>query len=98
LTVFSIPKSVPIEIVDAVSLSKGWDGPITTSVTQDIGTEWLKSMRSAVLRIPAVVIEGEFNYLLNPRHSDFSSITILPSRPFRFDARLRPPTVLKEIL
>ena len=96
LTVFKIPESVQIESVDAGVLPAGWNGEVTTSATRDIGTEWLASTRSAVLRVPSVVIEEEFNYLLKPQHGDFPRITILPPKPFRFDARLRPLPTPKE--
>lgn len=98
LTVFNIPESVEIQTVDAGLLPAGWNGEVATSATQGIGTGWLTSMRSAVLRVPSVVIEEEFNYLLNPQHGEFSRITMLPPKPFRFDARLRPPSTHKETL
>jgi RES domain-containing protein len=98
LTVFSIPEGVQIESVDAGLLPAGWNGDVTITTTKDIGTEWLTSRRTAVLRVPSVVVEDEFNYLLNPQHGDFSRITIRPPEKFRFDARLRPPPTPKETL
>jgi RES domain-containing protein len=37
---------------------------------------------------PSVVIEHEWNYLLNPGHPDFSNITWDRPTPFSFDPRL----------
>jgi hypothetical protein len=33
---------------------------------QALGDDWLESGRSAVLRVPGVIVSGEFNCLLNP--------------------------------
>jgi DNA-binding winged helix-turn-helix (wHTH) protein len=50
--------------------------------------------RSAVLRVPSIVVDGEFNYVLNPRHPDFARLEIGESLEFSFDPRSRgaPPS------
>ena len=62
--------------------------PHSTS-TQVFGAEWVRSRRSVALRVPSVVVSGEFNYLLNPAHSDFGKVKIGKPEPFTFDSRLR---------
>ena len=57
--------------------------------TQEFGAKWVREQRSAVLRVPSVVVLGEFNYLLNPAHRDFEKISIGKPGPFAFDARLK---------
>jgi len=44
--------------------------------------------RSAVLRVPSIVVNGEFNYLLNPRHRQFNELKIGSPLPFFLDPRL----------
>ncbi|MEO6243979.1 MAG: RES family NAD+ phosphorylase [Opitutaceae bacterium] len=56
--------------------------------TQEFGAKWLREQRSAVLRVPSVVVLGEFNYLLNPAHADFAKLRIGKPEPFSFDPRL----------
>lgn len=56
--------------------------------TQAFGESWLKESRTAALRIPSVVVPGEFNYLLNPAHRDFARVKIAQPEPFTFDPRL----------
>ena len=56
--------------------------------TQEFGSTWAAEARSAVLRVPSAVVAGEFNYLLNPAHPDFSRIALSPPEPFSFDPRL----------
>jgi RES domain-containing protein len=55
--------------------------------TQEIGDQWIKKARSAVLRVPSI-ITGEPNYVLNPNHADFSKIKIGGPQTFHFDSRL----------
>jgi len=67
---------------------KSWRTYPPGSVTQSIGSRWVKENRSAILRVPSVVIPEEFNLLLNPRPPDFRKIVISAPAPFRFDPRL----------
>lgn len=62
-----------------------------TPATQAFGAEWVKARRSVALRVPSVVVPGEFNYLLNPAHPDFKQVHIGRPEPFSFDPRLTPP-------
>ena len=57
-------------------------------VTQALGTEWLKSRRSPVLRVRSAALSVEWNYLLNPQHPDFSRISFSEPRPIPLDSRL----------
>ena len=56
--------------------------------TQDFGAKWVREQRSAVLRVPSVVVHGEFNFLLNPAHPDFAKVRAGKPEPFSFDPRL----------
>jgi RES domain-containing protein len=56
--------------------------------TRAFGDAWIASVRSAILRVPSGVTLGEFNYLLNPNHPDFSRIHLGQPEPFCFDGRL----------
>lgn len=67
---------------------EGWNRYPAPPIAQRIGDEWARERRSAVLSTPSVVIPSQRNYLLNPKHPDFSRITIGPMRPFPFDPRL----------
>jgi RES domain-containing protein len=56
--------------------------------TQNWGDIWLEQQVSAMLEVPSMVVLGESNFLLNPRHSDFAKIVVEPPTPFEFDPRL----------
>jgi RES domain-containing protein len=55
---------------------------------RELGDHWVGSLASAVLRVRSAVIPKEFNFLLNPRHPEFSKISADPVAPFVFDERL----------
>lgn len=40
------------------------------------------------MKTPSVVVQGDFNYLLNPANELFKKIKILNADPFEFDERL----------
>jgi len=66
----------------------GWDSPVIPESTRLIGDDWVKSQSSVLLRIPSVVVAGEWNYLFNPAHPDADDVRTGFPEPFRFDSRL----------
>jgi RES domain-containing protein len=79
------------ETHDASSLPVGWDAEPPGLVSIDIGTAWLNSNRSALLIAPSVIVQEEFNVLINPRHPDSRSITATKVRRWLYDPRLKRP-------
>jgi RES domain-containing protein len=41
-----------------------------------VGDRWLAQRESLVLRVPSVLVSGEFNYLINPAHPSFVGIKV----------------------
>jgi RES domain-containing protein len=68
---------------------KDWRKLSPVADVQAFGAAWVRTARSAVLRVPSAVVLGEFNYLLNPAHADFIRLTIGKPEPFEFDARFK---------
>lgn len=85
----SIPESLRIEVVDVSSLPSDWPQEARIPTTAKIGTEWAKSLMTAVLRVPAAVVLGEYNYLLNPLHPDFWQLLFEVPDIDEIDQRLR---------
>jgi RES domain-containing protein len=79
--------SLVIVLADA-DVPSGWRGDPPPAATRAIGDEWAAAGRSAVLRVPSVVVPSEFNYVFNPRHPDFTRVAIGPPTRFPFDPRL----------
>lgn len=69
-------------------LPKNWRSSPAPRWVQEIGDHWAARLESAVLEVPSAIVEGEFNYLINPRHSDFIKIVVADGRRFKFDPRL----------
>jgi RES domain-containing protein len=75
-----------IEIAD--SLPAKWRQLPAPPSTREFGSRWVAESRSVVLRVPSAVVDGEFNYLLNPRHPDFARLEIGDPQSYSFDPRL----------
>ena len=76
-----------VEIFPAATLTVGWDAEPPSLISQQIGDEWTKNARSALLALPSVITR-ETNFLINPAHPDFIKIKIGKPEPFTFDPRL----------
>ena len=50
------------------------------------GDRWLSEGRSALLRVPSVVMPESHNILINPRHHDARHARIACQRPWRYEA------------
>lgn len=74
--------------LDAGSLPANWREYPAPPSLQAIGDRWIDAGQSLVLKVPSVIIPTESNYLINPAHPDFASLTIDPPEPFLFDPRL----------
>lgn len=83
----TFPAKIAIEAVDSTSLPRDW--PENLEATRAIGSEWLRSMRSALLRIPSAIVPATYNVMLNPGHPDFKHIKVGSSTEYPFDARLK---------
>jgi RES domain-containing protein len=82
----SLPDTL-VETLDLATLPVDWR-TLDNEACRNLGSEWAKSNRFAALQVPSVVVEGDWNILLNPHHPDFSSIQILPPKPFHYDERM----------
>ena len=88
---FRIPVHIPPDLVTDLPLDKlpgDWDSRPVSPSTRDTGDRWAKNRKSAVLKVPSVVVPEEYNYLLNPTHPDFEKLTIGSLIKYRFDPRL----------
>ena len=76
-----------IETLDLKELPRDWRA-LNNTRCRVIGSEWATSLRSLALQVPSVVVDGDSNVLLNPRHPEFARVKIGDTKPFRFDERL----------
>ena len=83
----TVPPSITVEAIDLDSLPQDWSEDL--EATRAIGSEWLRSMRSALLRVPSVLAPATFNILLNPAHTDSKQIAVTALLEYPFDPRLK---------
>ena len=83
----TVPTTTTLETISIDSLPQDWSENL--EATRAIGSEWLRSMRSAWLRVPSVLAPATFNVLLNPAHRDAKKILIGNVLEYPFDPRLK---------
>src|SRR5580698_3227265 len=79
--------NLSVEEIPLTFLSGDWVG--TPEAARHIGTEWLKSHRSALLQVPSSLVPETWNYLLNPAHPEAALFQIERSYEYPFDLRLK---------
>jgi RES domain-containing protein len=84
----TIPENLAIETIDPSDLPDNWKDKIIPVNLQERGTSWANGAKTPILKVPSVVIEHEWNYVLNPLHRDFHQITWDTGMAFSFDSRL----------
>ena len=84
-----IPDELAKDEIRMEELPKNWTDSTNVHITRKIGDKWLKSMTSAVCRVPSAIIHRESNYLINPAHKDFKSIRLVNTEDFNFDKRIK---------
>ena len=87
--IISVPDSLEVEIVQHTMLPVQWAKSARCPLCRHFGDEWLKSQRTAILKVPSALVKYEYNYLLNPLHPDFSHIQLIRTEPFEFDNRIK---------
>ena len=88
MTEIAIPNEIEIFEFDIKKLPIGWNVFPETIETQLIGDNFIKELKHVVMKVPSAVVKGDFNYLINPFHPDFSKITITSKEDFPFDKRI----------
>ena len=83
-----IPKTVAVQELKDTELPEDWKSLPHSHSTQEIGDAFIAAEKFAVIKVPSAVVQGEFNYLLNPAHRDFKKIKVKLTEPFDFDERL----------
>lgn len=74
--------------VETSHLPRNWRADPPPMKVLEIGDAWAEAGTSVVLRVPSAILPPEHNFLLNPRHRDFSKLRIGKPSAFRFDPRL----------
>jgi len=83
-----VPERFVPEEVEHSRLPGNWRTYPAPPELAAIGTDWLNSNRSLLLRVPSAVVDGEFNILINPAHPGIAKVRVASVVDFRIDERL----------
>ena len=90
LVEIAIPDEVwtSAEIRDAADLPVGWEAEPAGRASIQFGSEWVRTLRSALLVVPSAIVPEETNVLINPAHADSRRIGARNIRRWLYDPRL----------
>ena len=77
------------EEVEPAALPATWAAIPAGRASVKLGSDWLSSLRSAILLVPSVIVPEESAALLNPRHPHASRIAASVVRPFEYNRLFR---------
>ncbi|UZO81737.1 RES family NAD+ phosphorylase [Aquimarina sp. ERC-38] len=84
-----IPDTVSIAEIKLEDLPENWDAKPPGLGTKFIGDDFILYKKAAVLKVPSCIVPSEYNYLINPNHSESGNIKILETQALQFDQRLK---------
>lgn len=87
VAVADIPDNVSRVSVDLKQLPENWRQTPPPSALTEVGDEFVRGERAAVLTVPSVLSPVESNWLINPRHSEFARIRLHSAEAFQYDSR-----------
>ena len=83
-----VPDLISILEVNTSKLPPNWKDFPPSKSTQKIGDKFISENNYLVMKVPSVIVQGEYNYLFHPHHKSFNQITILKVEAFEFNKRL----------
>ncbi len=87
--VIEIPDHLQIEIIDEKNLQAGWSTSEKYLICKELGSAWVVSGLSPVLKVPSALIPKENNYIIHANHPDFDQIRLLDIEEFSFDPQIK---------
>ena len=76
------------KLISIIDLPKNWHEYPNPDSLKKIGQSWLIENNYLVLKVPSAINSGDFNYLINPNHAEFSKVKVIRTFPFYIDTRL----------
>ena len=88
LVTLEIKEDVSMKELKQAEWPKDWKSFPHPDSTQQIGDDFIQENKFLILKVPSVVVQGDFNYLINPTHPEKKKIKILKTERFTFDKRM----------
>lgn len=83
-----IPDDVKIHSVYQKLLPEGWDHYPYSTATRNIGDQFIRSKEMLAMKVPSVMVPGEFNLLINPLHDEIKHLNIIEEIALQLNERL----------
>ena len=88
LTSIEIPSTIEIPEIKISDLPPDWKSIPHPNSTQLIGDKFIADGKYLVIKVPSAVVQGDFNFLINPAHKLIAKIKVIKTELFEFDERL----------
>ena len=85
IATLEIVNEIQAESLSPADLPQDWRLYPAPPKMADLGTGWVHSKRSLLLRVPSAVVDQEHNILINPGHSDLVRVKVLEIKDLEFD-------------
>jgi len=83
-----IPESLTETLDMSLLEGKNWQEIPHSFETQTIGDNFINEGTNLALKVPSVVVPGDYNLILNPNHKDYGKVKVVEVKPFGFDKRI----------
>jgi RES domain-containing protein len=97
IATLEIPDGASTKLIRARSLPKRWRDTPAPPELADVGSEWVRSGRTLLLRVPSAVVEHEHNVLINPAHREMRRVKLVRVEPLQLDERLTGARVAESL-
>jgi RES domain-containing protein len=79
-----IPDEIEIFMIYNSILPANWNSFPHSKSTQQFGDQFIAENKYCVMQIPSVVSKGDYNLLINPKHPQIETISIIEVENFPF--------------
>lgn len=88
LAVFELPDT-DVLTIHLDDLPEDWKNFEQADELKKIGNRFIKEQKYLTMCAPSVILEEEYNILMNPAHTLAPKVKLISRRPFKFDRRFK---------
>lgn len=88
LATFDVPAEDMLT-VKLNSLPQNWKASSEIESLKKIGNQFIKDNNYLLMKVPSVILEEDYNLVVNPNHKNASQIKLIAKRVFKFDERFK---------
>ena len=89
LVTVEVPEDATMTFLNQAELPNDWAKIPYLPELAILAEQWLQEGKFWIMRVPSVHSPIEFNYLLNPLHSEHKTLRLVSIEPHPFDSRLK---------